>query len=414
MLHSDIAIIGSGIVGATTALALAKQNPHLQITLIDAKPISHQWQADAIDFRVSAISLASERIFRHLNCWKDIQAKRISPYQKMVVWDEMSSGDIQFDRAKLGVPALGYIIEDSVIRTSLIAQLAELNNLQMLDTMQLVALKKNVTDVDIIFADQSTHHTALLIGADGANSWVRDQLQISFKTWDYQQTAIVATVKTTETHQHTAWQRFLKTGPLAFLPLSDSHTCSIVWSAIHERAAELMQLSDEEFSIQLTEAFGFKLGNVVSVSKRYSFPLRMRHVKHYVAERIALVGDAAHTIHPLAGQGVNLGLLDAACLTEVITHAVKNKKEFASLPVLRRYERWRKADNFTMLASVDVLKNVFIQQSQPVRMMRGLGLTCVNRMELIKKLLAGYALGERGDLPPMALAGSPDAIRGFS
>ncbi len=402
MSHYDIIIVGSGIVGSVAALALAK-NTHLKIALLESQNISCAWQPDKVDHRVSAISLASKRILENSSVWSDILRKRAASYTHMHVWDEKGSGKINFDSREVHEPVLGYIIEDSVMRTSLLQKIAQTKTIDFIYPVKLFSLKKKSEGVELETQDEKKFSATLLIAADGANSWVREQAGIELKSKDYEQTAIVATVQTTLPHQHTAWQRFLTTGPLAFLPLSDEKTCSIVWSATHAVADELLSLSDEIFSKKLTAAFEKKLGEIVQVSKRYHFPLRMRHAKQYVEENIALIGDAAHTLHPLAGQGVNLGLLDAAALTEVIQTALNKNRDFSSLQTLRGYERWRKSDNVAMFATVDLLKKLFIHQNGVIMNLRNWGLQLTDRCGLIKNALTNYALGNRSDLPTLAV-----------
>ncbi|MHB1946534.1 MAG: UbiH/UbiF/VisC/COQ6 family ubiquinone biosynthesis hydroxylase [Gammaproteobacteria bacterium] len=401
MSHYDIIIIGSGIVGATAALALAKTTS-LKIALIDAQQISNEWQPDRHDHRVSAISQASRQIFQNLNVWKKILAKRISAYQDMRVWEGSGNSKIDFNCADVNVSQLGFIIEDSVIRISLYESLREQNNMDLLFPIQLLSLQNQPKQVELRTADNQIFTTKLLIAADGANSWVRDQVNIQLKTWDYEHTAIVATVKTAQAHQATAWQRFLSTGPLAFLPLHDAHTSSIVWSTTPAHAQELLQLDDTNFKTALAAGFAHKLGEITQVSKRYHFPLQMRHAKNYVQNRIALIGDAAHTIHPLAGQGVNMGLLDAACLAEVIVEANAKQRDFSSLSTLRRYERWRKGDNLAMLAGVEVLKKLFMSDKQPIITLRDFGVNLTNKTAFLKDFFINHALGKRGDLPKLA------------
>jgi 2-octaprenylphenol hydroxylase len=401
MNQYDIIIVGSGAVGATSALTLAKDSA-LKIALLDAQPIAAHWQAEKIDQRVSAISLASKNIFKYLNVWSDIQAKRVSPYTKMFVWDEAGAGQIQFDCADVNAETLGYIIEDNVVRTSLISKISAYSNIELIHPIKLQALQRYADRVELIATDRRMFSTKLLIAADGANSWVRAQMDTELKTRDYAQTALVATVQTELSHQATAWQRFLTTGPLAFLPLRDSHTCSIVWSAKHAYAEELLALSDDEFCQRLSMAFAEKLGKINHTTARLHFPLRMRHVKNYVQDRIAYIGDAAHTLHPLAGQGINLGLLDAACLSEVILTAAAKNRDFANVGTLRKYERWRKSDNLLMLTAVDVLKHLFMSSSSHLRRARNAGLDFTNRAPLLKNIFMNYALGHRGDLPSAA------------
>jgi len=397
----DITIIGSGIVGATTALALARHTS-LKILVIEAKSLTFNQGPAQYDHRVSAISLASKTIFQNLNCWEAIKTKRISPYSQMHVWDATGNGEIHFDSQAVGEPVLGYIIEDSVIRKSLQEQFQLYQNIDFLCPVKINTLKEKADCIELTTNDQKTLQTKLLIAADGADSWVREQAEIEFKNWDYAHTAIVATVTTELPHQATAWQRFLPTGPLAFLPLADPYRSSIVWSVEQDYAINLLSLDDESFRKTLRAEFVNKLGDITAATLRRHFPLRMRHVKNYVRSRLALIGDAAHTIHPLAGQGVNLGLLDAVTLAEVIIDAHKKDRDFASLATLRRYERWRKGDTLTMLTLVEGLKHLFGSNKKSLQQIRNFGLALTNHLPLIKSLLVNYALGKRSDLPRLA------------
>lgn len=397
----DIAIVGSGVVGATAALALA-QLTSLRIAVIETKNILLEWNFTQHDHRVSAISLASRNIFKNLNVWQSISQKRISPYQSMQVWDTNDDADIYFNAHEINEDVLGFIIEDQVMRISLLEALSQHSNVQMLFPHQLIALKEHRYSVELVMKEGLSIHTKLLIAADGANSIVRELLNTELKTRDYGHTAIVATVHSEQTHRGVARQQFLPAGPLAFLPLSDAHACSIVWSTSHDHAQDLLAMNENDFSQALRVAFKSRLGEIVKVDQRHHFPLRMRHAKHYVQSRIALIGDAAHTIHPLAGQGANLGLLDAVCLAEVIVDACKKNRDFASLATLRRYERWRKSDNLAMLVGMDVIKNLFSSQNSMLQHVRNVGLSFTNRNVYLKNCFANYALGKRGDLPRLA------------
>lgn len=398
MSQYDVIIIGSGIVGLTAAVALAK-NTQLKVAVLDAQPKIKPWQASQYDHRVSAISLTSKRIFEKINVWEKIFSKRVSPFSSMNVWEEKGSGKIQFAAQEVGEPFLGFIIEDAVMRTSLIEAAGECAQLEIIPSLKLIEIREQNQGVEVIAEGNQNFFGKLVIAADGAHSWVREKCGIDLKTWDYDQTAIVATVKTESTHQQTAWQRFLTTGPLAFLPLQNNLSCSIVWSATHEQAQCLLQLNDEEFCNQLEKAFESQLGSIVEISQRYHFPLRMRHAKNYVRERLALIGDAAHTIHPLAGQGVNLGLLDAACLVEVIMDALKKQRNFSSFSTLRRYERWRKSDNTAM----QMMVQAFVSEKKSLKIARTAGLNLTEQVSLLKNFFVNYALGKRNDLPAMAL-----------
>ncbi len=401
MSQFDVIIVGAGSVGATAALALAKKTS-LRIALLDAKNITPRWKENQTEGRVSAITLASQRIFQRLQVWDAINAKRVSPYKKMRVWDAHGAGQVEFDSAKLNTPALGYIIEDAVLRDALFEALATKNSIHVLAPVELLALRETNSGNELTTAQHGVLHAKVIIAADGANSWLRDAANIAVKARAYEHDAIVATVKTQQAHAQTARQRFLASGPLAFLPLCNAHESSIVWSATPKLARELLACDDENFKLRLAAAFGNALGDIEVVSSRQTFSLQMRHAEQYVKAGLALIGDAAHTLHPLAGQGVNLGLLDAVALADVIATAHAKQRDYASFANLRRYERWRKGDNTAMLAFVALIKNLFASDYQPVKLLRNAGLNLTNKTDFVKNFLAEYAAGNRNDLPELA------------
>lgn len=397
----DVVVVGGGIVGATMAIALAKKT-NLHIALLDSKALTPNWKSGKCDHRVSSISLASKRIFEKLSVWDAIQSKRVSPYKKMHVWDANGDGSIHFDSKLIQSKELGYIIEDNVIRSSLLESIVDATSVHLFAPCNLVSLQENSDGMLLSTEDGNQLQARLVIAADGGNSWVREQVEIELQSWDYEHQAIVATVQTVLPHHLTARQRFLSTGPLAFLPLLDEHECSIVWSTSPAHAKELLALNDAAFQKVLAGAFDYQLGDIAAVSQRYSFPLTMRHAKKYVKERLALIGDAAHTIHPLAGLGVNLGLLDAVSLAEVIVDALTKNRDFASVSTLRRYERWRKGDNVAMLAFVEGIKYLFASDATAIKSMRNIGLNVTNQMHFLKEFFVKYAVGNRGDMPILA------------
>lgn len=400
-MQYDIVIVGGGIVGITAALALAEATS-LRIALIDARKLTPSYSSEVPSFRVSAISLASQRILKNLNVWDLIQEKRLAPYKKMQVWDECGSGELHFDCTSIYEKQLGFIIEDEVIRSSLLERLEEYSQVEKISPLNLVSIFKNKDGYELIADDGLTLNATLVIAADGGNSWVREQVEINIENKNYGHEAIVATVHIALPHKAVARQRFLSTGPLAFLPLADEHTCSIVWSTSIEKAEELLALDDKGFQEALGRAFDKTLGEITKCSQRYRFSLQMRHAKNYVKDNLALIGDAAHTIHPLAGQGVNMGLLDAASLVEVIATAISKKRNYASLATLRRYERWRKSDNAIMLNFVSAIKKIFGSNVSAVQHVRNIGLSITNQVDFLKNYFANYAAGNRDDLPELA------------
>ncbi|MBS0357857.1 MAG: UbiH/UbiF/VisC/COQ6 family ubiquinone biosynthesis hydroxylase [Proteobacteria bacterium] len=398
----DLVIVGAGLVGLTLACALGHSRFH--IAVLENRPHKEIDLSDKnYDARVYAITRASENILNHIGAWAEIVNTRTSPYQKMHVWDD--KGSIDFHCVDLGESNLGHIIEHRVLETALRKQLLAYSNIDLIQPIQLQQIKHTESDVEIS-TNQGLIKTKLVIGADGANSWLREQMNIEISKKAYGHDAIVTTVQTQDPHQKTAWQRFLSKGPLAFLPLDNINTCSIVWSMISEQADHLMAMTDSGFQVALSNAFEHRLGDIVSVTPRIKFSLYEQHAKHYVKDRVALIGDAAHTIHPLAGQGVNLGFLDAAALAEVLLEAKEEKRDFAKLHTLRKYERWRKGHNSSVMLTMSAFKKLFETQNPLIQWGRQFGLNLMNRLSPLKRQLMKYAMGSIGDLPKMAKRGA--------
>jgi len=395
----DIIIVGGGMVGGTLACAL--QDSGLKIALIESAPPSEVQADDPIDLRVSAITRASQQIFAALDAWDGMAARRISPFGEMHVWDAAGDGVIHFDAAELGEDWLGHIIENRVVQRALWERLQQAGSVELMCPASVEFLHREDGMSEVCLADGRHLRARLLVGADGAQSRVRHFARIPSHGWSYDQQAVVATVATEHSHRATAWQRFLSTGPLAFLPLHDGRS-SIVWSTTPQQAQQLLAEDDGGFRQQLELAFDAKLGHIESSSERAAFPLRMRYVENYVQAGLALIGDAAHTVHPLAGQGVNLGILDAASLAEVIMDAVAEDKDIATLKVLRRYERWRKGHNLMMMATMDGFKRLFGSDWEPLRWARNTGLNLTNALPPVKSLIMRHAMGRDGDLPSLA------------
>ncbi|MFZ1643391.1 MAG: UbiH/UbiF/VisC/COQ6 family ubiquinone biosynthesis hydroxylase [Candidatus Contendobacter sp.] len=402
MTHTDydLIIAGGGMVGS--ALACALGDTDLKIALLEGTPLERVRPGEDLDSRVSAISRASQRIFAAVGAWDGMTAWRVSPFRDMRVWDATGFGNIHFDSAALGEPLLGWIIENRVIQFALLERARQLPAVNLLCPVALEtaqALEKDLWRVRLNDGREFT--TRLLVGADGASSKVRQLAGIETGGWGYGQNAVVANVRGAEPHRETAWQRFLPTGPLAFLPLHDGR-CSIVWATTPEQADVLLALDEGDFGAALAAAFDRRLGAIVEVGPRAAFPLRLQHAHAYVKPGLALIGDAAHVIHPLAGQGVNLGLLDAATLAEVVLDALAAGHDFGALKVLRRYERWRKGDNVLMLGLMDGFKRLFGASLPPVRLLRNVGLNLTDAAGPLKNLIARRAMGLAGDLPRLA------------
>lgn len=389
MKQHDILIVGDGIVGLALAHALAKKDLNIGI-LSNSDLLTGKHFKDEYDSRVSAITPASEAFFKHLGIWESITCRRISPFRDMHVWDATGSGKVHFDSAWIGQTHLGHIIENGVMLAALQENLFSYPNVIYYPSRKLTELMQPAEGV-IIKTNQETLFTKLLVGADGANSWVRQHAGFAVKQQSYEQTAIIATVKTEFEHKETAWQRFMPTGPLAFLPLNHANQCSIVWSCEPEFAAQVMAYDDETFCHELAKALDFKLGQVLTSSARQCFPLVMRHAERYINADIALVGDAAHTIHPLAGQGLNLGLADAAFLAEVIQKSLNLNRPLGSL--LRQYERERRTHNLLMITAMNAFKRLFSNKHALLMTLRNKGLNGVNNLPWLKVLFMHRAAG---------------------
>ncbi|MBE9533221.1 MAG: UbiH/UbiF/VisC/COQ6 family ubiquinone biosynthesis hydroxylase [Proteobacteria bacterium] len=392
----DVIIVGGGMVGATLAVALSEQ-ASLKIAVIEAFEPKAITEHDAPDLRVSALTLASETLLKNLNIWQQLIPSRISQFSDMKVW-ETSSSSLHFDCAEIGESHLGHIIENRHIQQACIARCQQISNIDLLCPAAPVSRTDNTLQLE----DGRTLTADLIVGADGAHSSLREWANIKVHGWDYLQTAIVCTVTTERPHQHTAWQRFLSEGPLAFLPLADPNQCSIVWSNSTEEAELLSQLGDDAFKNTLAKAFEYKLGKITQISNRASFPLKLRHADHYIEQGFALVGDAAHTIHPLAGQGVNIGFLDAATLAEIVINAHSKGRNIGSLHTLNKYQRRRKADNVAMQLTMDIFKRTFGSDLAPIRWVRRFALNTVNQSTLLSNLFMRQASGHRFANPELS------------
>jgi len=403
----DVLIVGSGMVGATLACALADTS--LRIGIIDSQPLlalnPPEHELAEFESRVSAISPASRRIFEQLGVWKLMADQRHCPYTDMHVWEADGTGSIHFCAADVHADDLGYIFENSLVLASLHEGLRQAPHVMVLPPASVSGLA--ITPAagaqnSITLADNSRISCRLLVGADGANSKVRQLAQFPVKEWDYQHHAIVTTVRTELPHAHTARQRFMDAGILAFLPLhksgrnndpDDQFYCSIVWSVIPERALQLLEMSDTGFAQTLQEGIENQLGKIEWVDKRSSFPLRQRHTPAYVKNKIALIGDAAHSIHPLAGLGVNLGLLDAWSLAEQIKKAMQQRRDFSELRILRRYQRERMGHNLAMMWLMEGFKRLFADQPLALRWLRNTGMSQLDNLPMIKNQIMRQAMG---------------------
>ena len=387
--HYDVVIAGGGITGLTQACTL--QHSGLRIGIIDQHgpaPVT-----ETCSLRVSAINRASLQVFERVGALETMRQLRVSPFREMHVWDTTGVGQIHFDSAELGLDTLGYIIENNVIQQALLEVVRQADNIDWLCPAQIESLEINDGLKHVNLVDGSKLTAQLVVGADGHHSMVRQAMGLELVRKSYQQQAIVGTVATEYEHQQTAWQCFLPTGPLAFLPLADGN-CSIVWSLDETEAEAMMALDEQGFADRLEQAFEYRLGSVTPVSGRAVFPLGHGHVEHYVQQGLALVGDAAHNIHPLAGQGANLGIMDAACLANVITEALHAQRQWSAYHTLRKYERSRKGDNRIMEATMTGFKYLFGNNNPFLAELRNMGLNLVDKADPVKQVFIRQALGE--------------------
>jgi len=395
----DLAIVGGGMVGAALGCALGREG--FKVAVIDPHEPQRHWPADEVDLRVSALTRSSQRILQNLGAWERMVALGVSPYREMRVWDASGRGSIHFDAADLGEPDLGHIVENRVTRLALWEGLEALPGVRLFCPSGVAGIDLGAVRCRLDFEDGGTIEARLVVGADGRGSRVRELAGIATHGWGYDQHAVVATVAPELSHRETAWQRFLPTGPLAFLPLREGR-CSIVWSTSPAEAQRLLALDDDAFCDELTDASAAALGRIRGTGPRAVFPLRLQHADSYVGPGLSLVGDAAHAVHPLAGQGVNLGFLDAAALAEVLCDARGAGRDWAELSTLRRYERARKGGNLSMLAAMDGFKRLFGMDNSAFALLRNLGLDLVDASGPLKAMLARRAMGLTGELPRLA------------
>lgn len=389
MQHVDIAIVGGGIVGLTLAAAL--KNSELSIAVID-KAACYQPLSEKPTARVSAINQANIKALKQFDVWNYLQQDRANPYTDMHVWDKDSFGDIHFSCGEIGSDALGIIVENQALVNAL-AEAGEAQSNVQLVTAGIERVLAGPNQTMLMLDNDEVLSCRLLVGADGANSFVRKQagLPITFK--DYEHTAIVANIKTDEPHDNVARQAFTPTGPLALLPMVAPNVCSIVWSQTPEQAASLMALDDEAFCNALTAASNSKLGMTVLETKRSAFPLTMRYARQWAKDGVVLVGDAAHTIHPLAGQGANLGMQDALVLAETLSSLNASGKDIGLYKNLRSYERSRKTEAMKMIAAMDGFKFLFDGNDPFKKLLRGIGLSATDRLGTIKNAFVSHAMG---------------------
>ncbi len=407
--HFPVVIVGAGMVGA--ALACALQDENIDCLVLEAAQLNTNasWPADDVDPRVSALSLASQNLLNHIGAWSRIESMgRLQPYQNMYVWDGCGTGHIEFKASEQHLPNLGHILENKTITAALHQELKQ----RGIEVWSEVVLQDMSPKTDqtrqLYLADGRVISADLVVGADGANSKVRQLSGLPTREWDYPHHALVTRVALAQGHANTAWQRFTENGILAFLPLqspansSAASHCSIVWSLPALPAQAMQALSEADFCAALSKAFEGRLGKVLATDKRHVIPLRQRHAKQYIQPGLVLVGDAAHTIHPLAGQGVNLGFLDVAALVQTLASAKASNYDLGDMTLLTQHQQRRRTDNLRMMALMESFARLFGNQHPLLSLLRNQAMHTMQSLAPIKQHLAQEALGVGKHLPPLA------------
>ncbi|MDD2723453.1 MAG: FAD-dependent monooxygenase [Methylovulum sp.] len=394
----DVVIVGGGMVGSAVACGLG--GSALKVAVIEASLPMPFENDQPHDLRVSALGIASKNILETVGAWDGVVGRRLCPFRRMRVWE--TAGDTEFCSDDINYPELGYIVENRVTQLSLLERLQVFDNVELIcpaliDKIDYYPGKPS----EIKLGDGRMLSARLLVAADGAQSRVRQAVGLGVTSWDYGQHALVIYIETAYGQQDITWQRFVPSGPQAFLPLT-GHYGSIVWYNSPDEVSRLKSLSDEALKLELVAAFPDCLGQVVRVLGTANFPLKRQHAQRYVKSGVVLVGDAAHTINPLAGQGVNIGLLDAAALAEVLVDAVKKGRDISDLAILKRYEQLRRTENLKMMTVMDAFYQVFSNNLLPVKLLRNFGLGLAERILPAKNKLMRNAMGLEGNLPKLA------------
>jgi 2-polyprenylphenol 6-hydroxylase len=399
----DVLVVGAGVIATTMASLLVARRLVApgRVALIAAEPPASSVPESEWDLRVFALSRASQRVLEITGAWAGLPPHKMNPYERMCVWDANGEprgrGSLTFDCAELGEPNLGFIVEGRALHAQC---------LRAASAAGVVSIETGVDDVitgesgiRLRLRDGRELGGQLLIGADGTESKTRALLGIETAGHAYHQDALVTHVRTALPHAHTAWQRFLATGPLAFLPLPDGRS-SIVWSMPRAQASRLRGLDPDSFGDELTRASAGVLGSCELTTAIANFPLRLQYALDYVRPRAVLLGDAAHVVHPLAGQGLNLGLLDCASLADVL-RGPGGTAAFGEHKLLRRYERGRRSENLLMATALDGMERLFASGNPALSRLRVMGLGAVGRIPLLRRELAERALGLKGDIPAL-------------
>lgn len=395
----DVLIAGGGMVGASLACALGGNG--LKIGIIEA--VSLDDGGASYDDRSIALALGTQRVFAAMGLWPQVQP-HATPIEKIHVSDRGHFGALRMDCRKEGVPALGYVAESRALGATLTAALAALDNVTLLCPAALEDVDDDEHAVHAVVQQNGHRHrlsARLLVAADGGRSAVRRILGIHSRSWDYGQSAVIANVTPARHHGFTAYERFTDTGPLALLPMSEGR-CALVWTHRRDAAAAVTQLSDARFLATLQERFGYRLGRFLRVGRRSLFALQLITALEHTRHRIALIGNAAHTLHPVAGQGFNLGLRDVAALAELVMDAARAGADPGSAGVLARYAQWRRADQRRVVAFTDALVRIFSNDFPPLVLARDVGMTALDLLPGLKRRLIARAMGVSGRLPRLA------------
>jgi 2-octaprenyl-3-methyl-6-methoxy-1,4-benzoquinol hydroxylase len=397
----DVVIVGGGMVGA--ALACSLGGSLLKVAVIESS-LPQKFSADQPhDLRVSALSIASKNILEAVGAWRGVTSRRLCPFRRMRVWE--TAGDTEFCSDDIGRAELGYIVENRVTQLALLDRLRDFSNIELICPATINRISYSAESQndhsELELADGRLLSAKVLVAADGGQSRVRQAAGLGVTSWDYKQHALVIYIETDYGQQDITWQRFVPSGPQAFLPLT-GHYGSIVWYNSPDEVSRLKALSHEELMAELVAAFPDCLGKVRGVLGTASFPLKRQHAQDYVKPGVVLVGDAAHMINPLAGQGVNIGLLDAAALGEVLIEAQKQGQAIDDIAVLKRYEKLRRNENLRMMTVMDVFYRVFSNEILPVKFLRNLGLGLAERLSPAKNKVMRMAMGLDGSLPKLA------------
>ena len=396
----DILISGGGLVGASLACALSGHG--LRIGLIEAVPYGEPGQP-AYDDRALALAAGTQRVFSALGLWSAVEAQATAIH-RIHVSDRGRFAFARLDRAEEGVPALGYVALGRDLGAVLSARLAQLSDVDMICPARVTGVEFTAADAQVQIessAGAKSLSTQLLVAADGAQSMLRDLLDIPTTVWEYGQTALIANITPERAHANVAYERFTDTGPLALLPMSDNR-CALVWTLRDDQVDAVMALDDAAFLARLQERFGQRLGRLTRIGQRTAYPLRLVRARESVRPRLALIGNAAHTLHPIAGQGFNLGVRDVAALAEVLLEARRQQRDLGDLAVLKRYAEWRQGDHRRVIVFTDGLTRLFTNPLPPIAWARDFGMLALDLCPPAKRIFAKLTMGRAGRLPRLA------------